>query len=75
MLNWANQFNIFCFLDNHHYNLAHHSIECISRGRSNRSVEASAGNAFAQLKAFFEENQDWIFGHLAYDLKNEVEIC
>ena len=73
MLNWASQFNICAFLDNHHYNLAHHSIEALVAVGATRSVEASAGNAFAQLKTFFEESKDWVFGHLAYDLKNEVE--
>ena len=31
------------------------------------------GNAFKELQDFVNEERDWIFGHLAYDLKNEVE--
>ena len=73
MLNWASQFNIFVFLDNHDYNLAHHSIEAMVAIGGKQTLKASAGNAFSQLKSFFEENQDWLFGHLGYDLKNEVE--
>ena len=30
-------------------------------------------NAFDALKKFHEEKQDWIFGSLTYDLKNELE--
>jgi para-aminobenzoate synthetase component 1 len=30
-------------------------------------------NAFGSLKKFHEEKQDWIFGFLTYDLKNELE--
>lgn len=30
-------------------------------------------DSFALLKGFLEEQKDWAFGHLAYDLKNEVE--
>jgi len=74
MLNWASKFNIFVFLDNHDYNLAHHSIEAMVAVGNKYSLKASAGNAFSQLRSFFEEKQDYLFGHLAYDLKNEVEI-
>ena len=30
-------------------------------------------NAFNSLKAFHLQHQDWLFGYLSYDLKNEVE--
>ena len=73
MLNWANQFNICCFLDNHHYNLSHHKYECIVAVGTVRSITAQAGNAFEQLQAFIDRDKDWVFGHLSYDLKNEIE--
>lgn len=73
MLNWANRFNICCLLDNHQYNLSHHQYECIAAAGSVRSVKAHAGHAFDQLQSFIEGEKDWIFGHLSYDLKNEIE--
>ena len=73
MLNWASRFNICAFLDNHHYNLSHHSLEALVAVGTHQSINLSAGTAFEQLRSFFEENKDWIFGHFAYDLKNEVE--
>ena len=30
-------------------------------------------DSFHQLKKFHEQHQDWLFGYLSYDLKNEVE--
>ncbi len=30
-------------------------------------------DSFEGLKNFYEENKDWLFGHLSYDLKNELE--
>jgi para-aminobenzoate synthetase component 1 len=30
-------------------------------------------NAFDQLKAFYNEHSEWLFGYLGYDLKNDVE--
>jgi para-aminobenzoate synthetase component 1 len=73
MLNWCNRFNICCFLDNHQYHLSHHSVECLIAAGSVSSIRMNAGNAFTALKQFHSANNDWIFGHLAYDLKNEIE--
>ena len=68
MLNWGNRFNICCFLDNHHYHFSHHSIECVLAAGSVRQM-----NTLDQLSAFVRTNNDWLFGHFNYDLKNEIE--
>ena len=73
MLNWASQFNICCFLDDHHYNMAPHTYECLLGAGARHIVEATAGNAFPALKQFSVQHKDWLFGHFAYDLKNETE--
>ena len=73
MLNWTKQFNICCFLDNHEYQLFHRSHECLLAVGAINSIEANAGTAFEQLKKFSAGIKDWIFGHFAYDLKNETE--
>lgn len=36
-------------------------------------VEANAGDALDKLSAFQNGKADWLFGHLSYDLKNEIE--
>jgi para-aminobenzoate synthetase component 1 len=74
MLNWGNRFNICCFLDNHKYHLSHNSIECVLAAGSIAHLQAPAGNAINSLSAFYQTHHDWIFGHLAYDLKNEIEV-
>jgi para-aminobenzoate synthetase component I len=73
MLNWANRFNICCLLDNQQYQLPHHSIECLMAAGARRTLSASAGNALDQLSSFYKQENDWLFGHLGYDLKNELE--
>jgi para-aminobenzoate synthetase component I len=73
MLSWANQFNICCFLDNQHYHLPHHSFECMAAAGSLQTLATAAGTAFEQLQQLYEQNHDWVFGHLSYDLKNETE--
>jgi para-aminobenzoate synthetase component 1 len=73
MLNWVNRFNICVFLDNHHYVSANHNVECLAASGSIATLRLPAGNALVQLELFHHEQNDWIFGHLAYDLKNEIE--
>ncbi len=73
MLNWANRFNICCFLDNNKYDSAYHTVECLLGVGVASSIAAPAGNALQQLEQFRNEHNDWLFGHLAYDLKNETE--
>ena len=73
MLNWANQFNIFCFLDSHDYYRDTAAFDCILAAGCNRSITLPRGNAFTSLKDFYEKKPGWLFGHLGYGLKNEVE--
>ena len=73
MLSWANQFGIFCFLDNHRYQTNYHSIECLLAVGNKNSFIANAGNALNDLQKFLDEKPRWLFGHLGYDLKNEIE--
>lgn len=73
MLNWAQRFGTFCFLDNHQYQLKPHLVECLLAAGVKRSIKASAANALDQLQQFIDEKSAWLFGHLGYDLKNETE--
>lgn len=74
MLNWCNRFNICCLLDNQQYPSSLHRYECLLAAGAIHSLIADAGgNAFSQLKTFYEQHTDWVFGHLGYDLKNELE--
>ena len=73
MLNWVNRFNICCFLDNQHYHLPHQHIECLAAAGALHTLALQAGHAFDGLRQFCQQHNDWLFGHLSYDLKNEVE--
>ena len=73
MLNWANQFGIFCFLDNHRYQTNYHSVECLLAVGTKSSFTANAGNALNDLQGFVNEKPRKLFGHLCYELKNEIE--
>lgn len=75
MLSWCNRFNICCFLDNQQYASSHHTYECLLAAGAVDSLTVNAGvnspDAFKQLQSFYEQHQDWVFGHLGYELKNE----
>ncbi|HYE54305.1 MAG TPA: aminodeoxychorismate synthase component I, partial [Chitinophagaceae bacterium] len=72
MLNWVNRFNICCFLDDHQYALSPHTYECLAGAGAIDIIHAPAGNAYTRLKEFASLHNDWLFGHFAYDLKNET---
>lgn len=71
MLSWLQQFGIFCLLDHCGYTGQHSFKKMVAAGAV-RSFEAMPGNAFATLEAATATGQ-WLFGHIGYDCKNEVE--
>lgn len=69
MLSWANQFNICCFLDNHQYNAAHNSIECLLAVDVHSSFK---DGSLQDFKTYTAAQNDWLFGHVNYDFKNQI---
>lgn len=73
MLNWANRFNIFCFMDNNNYHFETPAFDCMLGAGAARSITLTQDHTFSALKIFFEQNPSWLFGHLGYGLKDPVE--
>ena len=69
MLNWANRFNIFCFLDNQDYSIQPQRYECLLAAGVTRYI--SSAN-IRDLDKFLAESKGWSFGHLSYELKNSI---
>lgn len=72
LLNFVPKFSNFCFLDNHQYEFDK-SYECIAAAGSIASVVTTEDRSLTALSRFQKENDDWVFGHLSYDIKNEIE--
>lgn len=72
MLNWVQQFNTFSFLDNHQYHIKPHSHECLIAAGVKDRLDLS-GKGFLPLLKQFTANKRWLFGHLGFDLKNDLE--
>lgn len=73
MLNWAQQFSIFCLLDNHQYQIEPHTIECMLAAGCKRTVSAGDNISLDNLQSAISSKPSWLFGHISYDLKNEIE--
>ncbi len=67
MLNWANQFNIFCLLDNNDYNFEAPTFEYILAVGAKRQYSFVGENDLENLQNFYDENPTWLFGHLGYN--------
>ena len=73
MLNWANQFNICCFLDNNNYTSSFNSFECTVAIADEISFTSENNlNVFNSLSDFLKNNKEWVFGHFSYDFKNYI---
>ena len=74
VLNWSRQFDTFCFLDNHQYQLQPHSQECLLGAGIRSAYQPGQGKAIQGLQQYLDDHQQhWLFGHLGYDLKNELD--
>ena len=68
MLNWANKFNIFCYLDNQGY--SDESYECLLAVNAVQSI--TDRSSFKEVDNFLSASKAWSFGHLSYGLKAEL---
>ncbi|HSU50689.1 MAG TPA: anthranilate synthase component I family protein [Segetibacter sp.] len=73
MLSWASRFNICCFLDSQQYKSDYSSFECLLGVGALANFEPEA-DFFNSLSSFIDLNNDWIFGHFNYELKNKIDF-
>lgn len=72
MLNWANRFSIFSFLDSNNYQNSNY--DWLLAADNKKSVTLSHDGMFETLKAFSTNNSDWLFGHINYPSLQKDEI-
>ena len=73
MLNWSKQFSILLFLDSNSYGGKYSSYECLLAAGAAEQVAENGGDLLSSVQQLHDTNKDWIFGHIAYDYKNELE--
>ena len=72
MLNWIARFNIFVFLDNPPSPTLQSGFRVRAAAGAKHRMCADSGNAFTTLRRFRQDHPGWCFGHLGFDLKNEL---
>ncbi|HKO81974.1 MAG TPA: anthranilate synthase component I family protein [Chitinophagaceae bacterium] len=74
VLNWTQQFDTFCFLDNNQYQIEPHTQECLLAAGIKTGFVAGSDDVLPQLQDFiYSKKGKWLLGHINYDLKNELE--
>jgi para-aminobenzoate synthetase component 1 len=73
LLAWAQQYREVVFLDSNDYDQRYSSYDCIVAVDAFTSIKTDYENAFADLSQYQQQTKDWLFGYLAYDLKNDTE--
>lgn len=73
LLSWSQQFREIVFLDSNSYPQEYSSFDCLLAVDAFTSLKTDFHNAFDDLKQYQSTTKDWLFGYLAYDLKNNVE--
>jgi para-aminobenzoate synthetase component 1 len=76
ILEWSKQFNSVICLDSNNYwennssKVSYHKYDSIIAVDS-LDIVASKDNSFSKLKDFYNQNKDWLFGYISYDIKDE----
>lgn len=73
LLSWSQQFREVVFLDSNSYPQEYSSFDCVLAVDAFTSLKTDFYNAFDDLKQYQQTTKDWLFGYLAFDLKNDVE--
>lgn len=74
LLVWAQQFEEIIWLDSNNYNYQNYpEYEAILAVDAFTSLKTDFQGAFDQLEEYQNTTNDWIFGYLTYDLKNDTE--
>ncbi len=74
LLAWAAGFEYACLLDsNEDTQDAYTRFDFLLGAGAKQILVCNTGTAFDNLQAFQSHTQDWLFGYLSYELKNEVE--
>ena len=74
LLAWAQQFEQVVWLDSNNYEQQYSNYDAVLAVDAHTFIKTDYKNAFDTLKTYQTKTNDWIFGYLTYDLKNDVEL-
>ena len=74
LLTWSQTHREVTFLDSNDHNDSYSDYDCVLAVDAFTSLKTDYFNAFEDLKQYQQTTQDWLFGYLSYELKNDVEV-
>ncbi|GAA4970772.1 aminodeoxychorismate synthase component I [Algibacter aquimarinus] len=74
LLVWAQQFDDVVWLDSNNYEQKFTSYDAVLAVDAFTSIQTDYNDGFEKLKEYQTNTNDWIFGYLTYDLKNDIEV-
>jgi para-aminobenzoate synthetase component 1 len=74
LLTWSQTHREVTFLDSNDHNDSYSEYDCVLAVDAFTSLKTDYFNAFEDLKQYQQTTQDWLFGYLSYELKNDVEV-
>jgi para-aminobenzoate synthetase component 1 len=73
LLAWSQQFEDVVWLDSNAYTQKHTSYDAVLAVDAFTGIQTDYYQGFEKLKEYQTLVDDWVFGYLTYDLKNDVE--
>ncbi len=73
LLVWSQQFSEVVWMDSNDYQQNYTSYDVVLAVDAFTSIQTDFQDAFTKLKDYQSITNDWLFGYLSYDLKNDVE--
>lgn len=73
LLSWGQKFSEIVFLDSNQYHQKYSNFEAVLAVDAFTSLKTDYLKAFEDLYQYQSRTQDWLFGYLSYDLKNDTK--
>lgn len=70
---WGNQFEEAIYLDSNQNQQVHQNFEALLAIEAFTAIKSDHKEAFLRLDEYQHTTQDWLFGYMSYDLKNDTE--
>ncbi len=73
LLSWAQKYEEVVWLDSNDHKQEYSKFDAVLAVDAFTALKTDASGAFDQLNEYQQITNDWIFGYLSYDLKNDTE--
>ena len=73
LLLWSQQFEDVVWLDSNNYHELNTEYDAVLAVDAMTSIQTDYQDAFEKLEEYQSKTNDWLFGYLSYDLKNDIE--